>query len=350
MITLSRRAFALAVGGTALGLLSAPGLASGPRMRVIIDNDFGGDPDGLFQLAFFALSPSVAVPLVVGSHYRDFGDADLVPDKAAASVTKASELLSILAPRATPPLVAGSPARLGEGSASAATEAIVRAAMTGDPALPLFYAAGGSLTEIARAWLAEPAIGARLKLVWIGGNEHADLAAPPPGPAEPEYNYNLDREAAEIVFNRSDIEIWQVPRNAFRTLLVGLGELEELGRSGPLGNYLWRQVEAAHARLSLNLPSFVFSAGESLMLGDTALVTLTALQSAFQPDTASSDYVLRPCPTLLADGSYAANPGGRMMRVYNRIDSRLTFAEMMAKIRAADRALQAADRALLSAG
>ena len=336
MVALTRRGFASSAMALWLANLTRPAHAAArQRMRVIIDNDFGGDPDGLFQLAFFALSPSIAIPLIVGSHYRDFGAADLVPDKAAASVAKASELLAVIGHPQAVPLVAGSPGPLREASASNATAAIIQAALAHDPALPLFYAAAGSLTEIARAWEAEPAIGARLKLVWIGGSEHPDLAAPPPGPAEPEYNYSLDREAAEIVFNRSDIEIWQVPRNAFRAMLIGTGELAELGRSGPLGRYLWGEVAATHERLAANLPPHIFSAGESLMLGDTALVTLTALQSAFQPDTSSSDYVVRPCPTLLPDGSYRANPQGRPMRVYNRIDTRLTYAEMFAKIRAA---------------
>ena len=39
-----------------------------PRMRVIVDNDFGGDPDGLFQLAHLLLSPSVDVRAIIGSH------------------------------------------------------------------------------------------------------------------------------------------------------------------------------------------------------------------------------------------------------------------------------------------
>lgn len=55
----------------ALGLLAVAGLPlqgawaqgvqgeAAPRMRVIIDNDFSGDPDGLFQLAHHLLSPSV---------------------------------------------------------------------------------------------------------------------------------------------------------------------------------------------------------------------------------------------------------------------------------------------------
>jgi len=335
---------------SALGLaaFARPAFASGavltrtPRMRVIIDNDLGGDPDGLFQLAQFTLSPSVAIPLIVGSHYRDFGAADLVPDKAAASIAKAAELLTIIDHADRPPLVAGSPhplPSLGNPGTSAASAAIVREALRTDTQLPLFYAAGGSLTEIARAWLASQQIGPRLKLVWIGGGEHPDLATRPPGPAEPEYNFGLDPLAAQIVFNQSDIEIWQVPRDAFRQMLIGLAELDELGQSAPLGQFLHAEIASAHQRLSANLPAFIFSEGESLMLGDTALVTLTALQSAFQPDTSSSAWTVRATPILQGDGSYQPNPAGRPMRVYTRIDTRLTFADMMAKIRAHDRQL-----------
>src|SRR5215471_5665883 len=47
-----------------------------PRMRVIIDNDFGGDPDGLFALVHHLLSPSVEIRGIIGSHLRpgDFWD------------------------------------------------------------------------------------------------------------------------------------------------------------------------------------------------------------------------------------------------------------------------------------
>ena len=41
-----------------------------PRMRVIIDNDFSGDPDGLFQLAHHLLSPSVEIRGIIGSHLK----------------------------------------------------------------------------------------------------------------------------------------------------------------------------------------------------------------------------------------------------------------------------------------
>jgi purine nucleosidase len=69
------------------------------------------------------------------------------------------------------------------------------------------------------------------------------------------------------------------------------------------------------------------------MLGDTALVTLTALQSPFQPDSSSSKYVIKSTPMLALDGSYTENPSGRPMRVYSSIDANLTWRDFTAKIR-----------------
>ncbi|WP_310535322.1 nucleoside hydrolase [Novosphingobium sp.] len=336
---ISRRS--LLVGCSALSamtMLTGRAVASepAPRMRVIIDNDMGGDPDGLFQLAHFLLCRSLTIPLVVGSQYMDFGEADLIPHKAWASAEKAKELLAFFPAKNRPTVIAGSDQRLAsraQPGTSPASAAIIREAMREDVRTPLYYAAGGSLTEIALAWLKEPRIGKRLKLLWIGGAEHPDLAIAPAGPSEAEYNFSLDRIAAQVVFNESDIEIWQVPRNAFRQMLVGVSELEELARLGPLGRYLRQQVIQTEARLAKNLPSFIYSQGETYALGDCALVTLTALQSAFQPDTSSSRYSLRPAPNLTLDGSYVANPAGRPMRVYDMVDSGLTWRDMLAKLR-----------------
>lgn len=321
--------------GCALGLarVSHP---SGKTVRLIVDNDFGGDPDGLFLLAHLLLSPSVDLPLVIGSHYRDFGEADLVPDKSAASVGKARELLRYFPAFLHPPLVAGRAgplATMESAETSPATAAIIREAVRADGTMPLFYAAGGSLTELALALKAEPAIARRLTLVWIGGAEHPDLAAPPPGPGEPEYNFSLDPVAARVVFNQSDIEIWQIPRNAFRQMLVSLAELDSLAHGSAVGRYLRDQVLASKARLARNLPAHVFTSGETFTLGDTALVTLAALRSAFQPDSASSSYQVRPTPLLAEDGSYLPNPAGRPMRVYSTVDAGLTWRDFVAKLR-----------------
>ena len=57
------------------------------RLRVISDNDYAGDPDGLFQLAHLLLSPSVEVRAVIGSHLRP-GDPF---DPSDATATHARE-------------------------------------------------------------------------------------------------------------------------------------------------------------------------------------------------------------------------------------------------------------------
>lgn len=335
MLTAAMLAGSAAITGCVPHLAIRP-VQANPAVRVIVDNDFGGDPDGLFMLSHLMLSPSVALPLVVGSQYRDFGEADLIRDKGAASARKANELLGLFPPVLRPPVIAGADTPIdanGGRVTSPASDAIIAEAMRGGEDAPLFYAAGGSLTELALALKAQPGIASRMTLVWIGGAEHSDLAMPPPGPAEAEYNFGLDRAAAQYVFNESNIEIWQIPRNAFRQMLVGLAEIDGLAGLHPIGRYLSRQVEQTEQRLAQNLPRHIFSAGETYMLGDTALVTLIALRTPFQADAASSSYILRPTPHLAADGSYDANPAGRPMRIYGRMDAALTWRDLVAKLR-----------------
>jgi hypothetical protein len=62
------------------------------RSRVIIDNDFSGDPDGLVQLAHHLLSPSVDVRLVIGSHLREGDPWDPTPDTADRAAVAAGRI------------------------------------------------------------------------------------------------------------------------------------------------------------------------------------------------------------------------------------------------------------------
>jgi len=78
--------------------------------------------------------------------------------------------------------------------------------------------------------------------------------------------------------------------------------------------------------------------GETYILGDSPLVTLTALQAPFQPDPSSSQYVLRARPTIDDTGEYGKPAGGRPIRVYERIDTRLTFEDLYARLAAHARA------------
>jgi inosine-uridine nucleoside N-ribohydrolase len=329
MASPSRRA--LIGGGMALAAL--PGLANAltakVRQRVILDNDFSGDPDGLFQLAHHLASPSIEIPFVVGSHIHVNDFLDGTTTQADNATKRVAEIASHLRLARPPVVVAGRNAAPAEGAAPEPTEAtrrIIAEALRDDTKLPLFYCAGAGLTDLAEAVRLEPRIGKKIKLVWIGGMEHADLLPGVPERKSLEYNLTIDLAAAQTVFNDSDIEIWQVPRNVYRQMLISHAELVAgLRPAGGLGEYLLAQLERVITTVKYNL-------GETYVLGDSPLVTLTALQSSFDADSASSAYVVRPTPRISDDGkTYVDAPGARPMRIYTSIDTRLTFADMFAK-------------------
>ncbi|MFT4090737.1 MAG: nucleoside hydrolase [Asticcacaulis sp.] len=328
----------LLLGGlmlTAAGLLpnAANALTVKKRQRVIIDNDFSGDPDGLFQLAHHLASPSIEIPLIIGSHIhvKDFIDgSETQADNAVRYIREVCSRMKLVQ---APEIVAGynqAPAKGALPQRSNAAQKIIAEAMRTDTKLPLFYTAGAGLTEIAEALKLEPEIGKRMKLVWIGGMEHNDLTPEVPVRRSREYNMMINLPAAQTVFNDSDIEIWQVPRNVYRQLNISHAELiEGLKPSGALGEYLLAQLDRVINAIEYNL-------GETYIMGDNPLVTLTALQSSFDADSSSSNYVVRPTPRLSEDGHrYEPVEGGRPMRIYTSIDTRLTFADMFAKFAAA---------------
>lgn len=306
------------------------------RIRVIIDNDFSGDPDGLVQLAHHLLSPSVDIRLVIGSHLRPGDPFDPSETTAVNAASRAGDVIAALGLADAPPVVAGSNTALADTATpieSAAAQAIVAEAVRDDDR-PLFVACGAGLTELASALLLEPRIADRLTLVWIGGLEDPALAVPPPGADAVEYNQAIDIAAARVVFNQSAIPIWQVPRNAYRQTLLSTAEAEARIRPhGAIGELLFDSIAAvADMAAEFGLPL-----GETYVYGDSPLVLLTALQSSFQADPSSSDYALRPAPRILDDGTAAFGADGRPIRVYTRLDVRLMFEDLFAKLALAAR-------------
>nr|WP_302053870.1 nucleoside hydrolase [Sphingomonas tagetis] len=341
MTNIDRRHFISAAGALAVSLAThadAKSLRQASVARVIIDNDFAGDPDGLFQLAHHLLCPAVKIPVIIGSHLpAHFGG----PQSASQGSAKARELLKLMNMESIHSPIAGSQVPLAsrdQGKPGLATAAIVREAMRDDAREPLFYAAGAGLTDLALACLAEPRIARRMKLIWIGGREHSDLAYPPPGPAEAEFNFAIDPIAAKVIFNESDIEIWQVPRNAYRQLLFSSAEIKDIAAAGPLGRYLKSELDGMVAKLG-SIPGFPqLPLTEASVMGDSPLVTLTALVPPIQPDPSSSSYKVIPTPRLMNDGTYQDAPNGRPMRVYTSIDSGLTLRDMVSRFRRWDAA------------
>lgn len=69
-----------------------------PRMRVILDNDYAGDPDGLFQLVHHMLSPSVEIRGIIGSHLRPGDGFDNSKETATHAVSNVLEVVRLLKP------------------------------------------------------------------------------------------------------------------------------------------------------------------------------------------------------------------------------------------------------------
>ena len=324
-------AFLSLAGGNALAQNRIGAGTVTPRMRIIVDNDFSGDPDGLFQLSHLLLSPSVEIRAIIGSHLRAGDGFDPSKTQADNAAAKARELMQVMGWENTIPVLAGSNTAMPNDSTPVQSEAVnfsVREALRTDTKLPLYVLCGAGLTEIASALLTSPQIAGKLTLVWIGGPEYPDLAIPPPNSSNPEYNLNIDIAAARAVFNRSAVPLWQVPRNMYRQAMVSYAQLlQKVKPQGKTGSYLTGVLETLMTRIQ----RFV-NIGETYILGDSPLVLLTALQSSFEADPSSSDYVLKMAPTINAQGAYEFNHAGRNIRVYTRLDTHLLFEDFFAKL------------------
>ena len=308
---------------------------TGKRYSVIIDNDFMGDPDGLFQLAHHVLSSSCDIKGIVGAHLSGNGRGffrDLQgKDEADMSVNKVNEALEVMGMKGLFKVVPGAPVKMAGANKPVDSEGarlIVEEALKASPEKPLYVCVGGPLTDIASAWLINPEIGKNIILIWIGGQEYKETGAiVPPGYSMPEYNLNLSIAAAQVVFNKSDMRIWQIPRDVYRQCMYSMTELEAKVRPyGKLGDYLYDSLAGIMAGRN------GFSMGETYILGDSPLVLMTALMSNFEADPASSHYQYVTIPIIADDGSYRYNHNGRRIRVYDRIDTRLMFADMEAKL------------------
>lgn len=303
-----------------------------PRMRVIIDNDFGGDPDGLFQLVQHVLSPSVEIRAIIGSHLRPGDSMDSSSQTATHAKKKAEEVLSIMNKAKSFPVFQGSNFGLDNENTpqpSDAASAIIKEAMRTDTKLPLYVVCGAGLTDLASAYLLEPKIAERLTLIWIGGPEYSELATPPPGYTSLEYNLGIDIKAGQVIFNKSAIPIWQIPRNAYRQVMMPYSALiMKVKTQGKIGEFLTSEIERL-MRMGLK---YNFNIGETYIVGDSPLVLLTALQSSFEPDPSSSFYVLRPSPLINSQGLYEVNHKGRNIRIYNQLDVQLLLEDFYDKL------------------
>lgn len=270
------------------------------RSRVVVDNDWAGDPDGLVALAHHLLSPTNVVRLVTSTFLAPFFGSPV--SRAADGARLAQELVDLVGMAEPPVVLPGGDGPLDERG-SAGADALVAEARRDDE-LPLFVVCGGPLTTVAQALRQAPDVVDRFTLVWIGGTRDPDAA---------EYNRDTDPAAAAFVTSFPGLVLWRFPLETYRQCAYSVAELEvDLGGAGEVGAWLWERY------LRLPLPDSVRPGGV-WPLGDSPPVLVTAL------DDASSTF------EVTATG-----------RDYTSVDTRLLVGDLLARLRLHERTRLAA--------
>ena len=116
-----------------------------PRMRVIVVNDFGGDPDGLVQLAHHLLCGSTEIRAVIGSHLTENTSFDRETDQVELACRKAREVLTLLGMENRVPVLQGAPKGMtdpGKPVDSPGARKIIAEALRTDTDMPLYVVCG----------------------------------------------------------------------------------------------------------------------------------------------------------------------------------------------------------------
>jgi purine nucleosidase len=132
-----------------------------------------------------------------------------------------------------------------------------------------------------------------------------------------------DIHAANVVY-KSDLQLWQVPRNAYCSMRVSLAELQDkVEPCGRIGAYLFRQMVDFNHFCADNP---VWPLGESWSLGDSPAVGLLL-------DPHEYCYEWLPAPYVTKEMYYVHGQNNRLIRVYNRLDARFILEDFFSKMR-----------------
>lgn len=312
------------------------------KKRVIISSDVKNEADDQFALMHHLMTPSEEVVGIISCHYEGFALTmkallDSVGEEMKELFQPIEKIVNVrgktennsyeegkkileLAGIDDVPIFHGSQYELQDIEKlpdSPGADFIIQEAMKEDER-PLFIALQGAITDLAIAYLKEPAIASRLTAIWIGGGAYPDGGE--------EFNLKQDILAANIIFE-SPIPVWQIPVTVYKEIEVSIPELvAEVGNCGAIGQYLCDQMQEYNKQAEWMGNSSPFPHGESWCLGDNPTVTVL-LQNAER-------VTWKECraPHINEDCSYEYLETGKMIRVYDYIDSRLTLSDFFAKM------------------
>lgn len=279
------------------------------KVRVILNTDAKNEVDDQFAIVHAVLSESIDLKGIIPAHFGDekspcsqkdsYDETMLVLDKMkkkdvvrvenGASNAMESEECPIDSPGA----------RL-----------IIEEALRDDER-PLYIAFLGPLTDMASALLIEPEIAKRnITVIWIGGRDW------PTGGWE--YNLKNDICAANVVF-KSEVALWQVPRNVYRMMPVSFAELwTKVHPYGEIGKYLAENV------VDFN-NEWKSRPAEYRILGDSPAIGIILFQDC-------GEWEWKPAPAFDEKMNYVHEGKYRPIKVYKNIDSRFILEDLYAKL------------------
>ncbi|MEI2396146.1 nucleoside hydrolase [Paenibacillus phytohabitans] len=282
-------------------------------IRVITDTDAKNEADDQYAIVHALLSPKFDNRGIIAAHFGNWRSSTSMED----SYEEIQKILGLMELENKDMVFKGAPQALSDEQTpapSAGAELIIKEAMSDDPR-PLFVTFLGPLTDMASALLMEPRIADRLTVIWIGGGAY------PAG--EDEYNLWNDIHAANVVF-KSQVPLWQVPKNVYQRVMVSMAELEyRVKPYGELGNYLFEQlVEFGHTEAALNTN---IRTGECWCLGDSPAFGLLLCDHEYHYDWV-------PAPEFTQDMRYVHERNNRPIRVYRDVNSRFILEDFFIKL------------------
>ena len=185
---------------------------------------------------------------------------------------------------------------------------------------PLYIALQGTLTDLAIAYLKEPAIADRIAAaIWIGGARY-------PEGIGGDFNMLQDIPAAQVIFD-SNINLWQYPSNAYGGMNISLAEImQKVHCKGAIGKFIAEYMLDFNTKMGELAKESEFPHGELWSIGDNPTI------SALLENSAGQRYHMEKAPHIADDMHYIQNPEGREIRVYDDIDRRVAMDDLFAKL------------------
>lgn len=283
------------------------------RVRMIVDTDAKNEADDQYAILHHLLTPMFEICGIVATHFEQ--KAGYTSESMEKSYQEIEKLLA-LAEIDDVPFFRGCVSPLKDVHDVPDAEGVRHIIREARKPGKLYIAVQGAMTNVAAALNAAPEIGGNIVVLWNGGGPYPE--------GRNEFNVLQDPEAARALL-QSTAEVWQTPQNVYSTLEVSLAELKRrVYPCGALGRYLYQQlVEENHAEYS---PGFLLRSGENWVLGDNTTVAVLIMNRW------RGNWHMEHAPVIREDLTYEANPDGRLIRVYDSIDVRMTLEDLFCKL------------------